>query len=66
MLEYFGGYDYIVSSYLVWFFKDEVEEIIKDMIELILEEKKVDIKKLCEDVVIMMLCKKFIKVNYYL
>ena len=29
-----------VSSYPVWFPKDEVEEIIKDMIELILEEKK--------------------------
>lgn len=40
MLEHFGGHDYIVSSYPVWFPKDEVEEIIKDMIELILEEKK--------------------------
>ncbi|AWR13104.1 mutL C terminal dimerization domain protein [Staphylococcus aureus] len=66
MLEHFGGHDYIVSSYLVWFPKDEVEEIIKDMIELILEEKKVDIKKLREDVAIMMSCKKSIKANHYL
>ena len=41
-------------------------EIIKDMIELILEEKKVDIKKLREDVAIMMSCKKSIKANHYL
>ncbi|HEH3610356.1 TPA: DNA mismatch repair protein MutL, partial [Staphylococcus aureus] len=66
MLEHFGGHDYIVSSYPVWFPKDEVEEIIKDMIELILEEKKVDIKKLREDVAIMMSCKKSIKANHYL
>ncbi|NOS30873.1 DNA mismatch repair protein, partial [Staphylococcus aureus] len=38
----------------------------KDMIELILEEKKVDIKKLREDVAIMMSCKKSIKANHYL
>lgn len=66
MLEHFGGHDYIVSSYPVWFPKDEVEEIIKDIIELILEEKKVDIKKLREDVAIMMSCKKSIKANHYL
>lgn len=66
VLEHFGGHDYIVSSYPVWFPKDEVEEIIKDMIELILEEKKVDIKKLREEVAIMMSCKKSIKANHYL
>lgn len=66
VLEHFGGHDYNVSSYPVWFPKDEVEEIIKDMIELILEEKKVDIKKLREEVAIMMSCKKSIKANHYL
>ncbi|MBE5673354.1 DNA mismatch repair endonuclease MutL [Staphylococcus sp. SS35] len=66
VLEHFGGHDYIVSSYPVWFPKDEVEEIIKDMIELILEEKKVDIKKLREEVAILMSCKKSIKANHYL
>lgn len=66
VLEHFGGHDYIVSSYPVWFPKDEVEEIIKDMIELILEEKKVDIKKMREEVAIMMSCKKSIKANHYL
>ena len=39
-LEHFGGHDYIVNSYPVWFPKAEAEEIIKDMIELVLENKK--------------------------
>ena len=60
MLEHFGGHDYIVSSYPVWFPKDEVEEIIKDMIELILEEKS-RYQKLREDVAIMMSCKNLLK-----
>ncbi|MDU4687026.1 MAG: DNA mismatch repair endonuclease MutL, partial [Staphylococcus sp.] len=40
-LEHFGGYDYIVNSYPVWFPKVEAEEIIKDMIELVLNHKKI-------------------------
>lgn len=43
-----------------------MEEIIKDMIEFVLKYKSVDVKKIREDVVIMMFCKKLIKVNYYL
>ena len=38
-LEHFGGHDYIVNSYPVWFPKEEAEEIIKDMIELVLKHK---------------------------
>lgn len=44
-LEHFGGHDYIVNSYPVWFPKGDAEEIIKDMINLVLEHKKVDVKK---------------------
>ncbi|MCD9065563.1 DNA mismatch repair endonuclease MutL [Staphylococcus pasteuri] len=65
-LEHFGGHDYIVNSYPVWFPKAEAEEIIKDMIELVLENKKIDIKKMREDAAIMMSCKKSIKANHYL
>ncbi|KMS23767.1 hypothetical protein FE74_15705, partial [Staphylococcus aureus] len=53
-----------VSKYPIWFHKEEVKENIKDMIELILEEKKVDIKKLREDVAIKMSYKKSIKANH--
>lgn len=65
-LEHFGGHDYIVNSYPVWFPKGDAEEIIKDMINLVLEHKKVDIKKIREEVAIMMSCKKSIKANHYL
>ncbi|WP_437271727.1 DNA mismatch repair endonuclease MutL [Staphylococcus succinus] len=65
-LEPFGGHDYIVDSYPVWFPKAEAEEIIKDMIEYVLEHKKVDVKKIREDAAIMMSCKKSIKANHYL
>ena len=65
-LEHFGGHDYIVYSYPVWFPKEEAEEIIKDMIELVLKHKSVDVKKIREDAAIMMSCKKSIKANHYL
>lgn len=44
-LEPFGGHDYIVDSYPVWFPPEEAEEIIKDMIEYVLEHKTVSVKK---------------------
>lgn len=65
-LEHFGGHDYIVNSYPVWFPKEEAEEIIKDMIELVLKHKSVDVKKIREDAAIMMSCKKSIKANHNL
>ena len=65
-LEHFGGHDYIVNSYPVWFPKEEAEEIIKDMIQLVLKHKSVDVKKIREDAAIMMSCKKSIKANHYL
>ena len=65
-LEHFGGHDYIVNSYPVWFPKAEAEEIIQDMVELVLNDKKVNVKKMREDAVIMMSCKKSIKANHYL
>ena len=43
----------------------EAEEIIKDMIELVLNHKKLTLK-MREDAAIMMSCKKSIKANHYL
>ena len=65
-LEHFGGHDYIVNRYPVWFPKAEAEEIIQDMVELVLNDKKVNVKKMREDAAIMMSCKKSIKANHYL
>lgn len=42
------------------------QEIIQDMVELVLNDKKVNVKKLREDLAIMMSCKKSIKANHYL
>lgn len=65
-LEPFGAHDYIVNSYPVWFPKAEAEDIIQDMVEYVLEHKKVEIKKIREEAAIMMSCKKSIKANHYL
>lgn len=65
-LEPFGGHDYIVNSYPVWFPKDDVEEMIKDMVHYVLEHQKLNIAKFREDLAIMMSCKKSIKANHYL
>ena len=60
-LEPFGGHDYIVNSYPVWFPQQEAEEIIKDMIEYVLEHQKVDVNKIREEAAIMMSCKSLSK-----
>ncbi|PTH27697.1 DNA mismatch repair endonuclease MutL [Staphylococcus auricularis] len=65
-LEPFGGNDYIVDSYPVWFPTNEAEDIIKDMIDYVLEHKKVEVKKIREEAAIMMSCKRSIKANHYL
>ncbi|UXR74808.1 DNA mismatch repair endonuclease MutL [Staphylococcus sp. IVB6238] len=65
-LEPFGGHDYIVNSYPIWFPPEEVEEIIKDLIEYVLAHKTMNIAKFREEAAIMMSCKKSIKANHYL
>lgn len=65
-LEPIGHHDYMVSEYPVWLTNVDAEEIIKDMIDYVLNHEKVDIKKLREDAAIMMSCKKSIKANHYL
>ncbi|AVQ32911.1 DNA mismatch repair endonuclease MutL [Staphylococcus muscae] len=65
-LEPFGGHDYIINSYPVWFPPQEVEEIIKDLIEYVLSHKTMNIAKFREEAAIMMSCKKSIKANHYL
>lgn len=65
-LEPFGGHDYIVNSYPVWFPQEAVEETIKDIVNYALEHKTVNIAKFREELAIMMSCKKSIKANHYL
>ncbi len=65
-LEEFGPTSYIVREYPVWFPRGFEEEIVKELIEQVLSNRKPDIKKLREDAAIMMSCKRSIKANHFL
>ncbi|UYO37015.1 DNA mismatch repair endonuclease MutL [Bacillus zhangzhouensis] len=65
-LEPFGSGSYIVRSHPQWFPKGEEAELIEEIIEQVLDEKRVDIKKLREEAAIMMSCKSSIKANRHL
>ncbi|MCM3025450.1 DNA mismatch repair endonuclease MutL [Bacillus safensis] len=65
-LEPFGSGSYIVRSHPQWFPKGEEAELIDEIIEQVLDEKRVDIKKLREEAAIMMSCKGSIKANRHL
>lgn len=65
-LEPFGSGSYIVRSHPQWFPKGEEAELIEEIIEQVLVEKRVDIKKLREESAIMMSCKGSIKANRHL
>ncbi|MGM0897503.1 MAG: DNA mismatch repair endonuclease MutL [Bacillota bacterium] len=65
-LEEFGDTTFIVREYPTWFPKGFEQEVIEDLIEQVLAERKVDIKKLREEAAIMMSCKRSIKANHFL
>lgn len=65
-LEDFGQHSFIVREHPTWFPKGMEQEIIEELIEQVLHERKTDIKKLREAAAIMMSCKKSIKANHYL
>ncbi len=64
--EPFGHNSFIVRSHPQWFPRNMEKEIIEEMIEQVLQMKKVDIKRLREEAAIMMSCKAAIKANRYL
>lgn len=65
-LEEFGPSSYTVKEHPVWFPKGEETAIIEELVEQVLDVKKIDIGKLREETAIMMSCKKSIKANHYL
>ncbi|MET1013431.1 MAG: DNA mismatch repair endonuclease MutL [Paenisporosarcina sp.] len=65
-LEEFGPTTFIVREHPVWFPKGFEEEIVKELIEQVLNDRRPDIKKLREEAAIMMSCKRSIKANHYL
>ncbi|UOQ47799.1 DNA mismatch repair endonuclease MutL [Gracilibacillus caseinilyticus] len=64
--EPFGQNAYIVRSHPNWFPRDEEESIIRDMVEQLIQDKRVDLHKLREEAAILMSCKRSIKANHYL
>ncbi|MCC3357399.1 DNA mismatch repair endonuclease MutL [Bacillus sp. REN16] len=65
-LEPFGHNSYIVRTHPQWFPKGDEKEVIEEIIEQVLNDKKIDIKKLREAAAIMMSCKASIKANHHL
>ncbi|MBO1510323.1 DNA mismatch repair endonuclease MutL [Metabacillus bambusae] len=65
-LEPFGRNSYIVRSHPQWFPRGDEATTIEEVIQQVLEEKKIDIKKLREEAAIMMSCKASIKANHHL
>ncbi len=64
--EPFGPQSFIIRSYPTWFPVGYEEEIIREMVEQIVEEGQVNIEKIREESSIMMACKGSIKANEYL
>lgn len=65
-LEEFGPASYAVKEYPSWFPEGQETEIIEELIEQVLEKRKVDVGKLREEAAIMMSCKRSIKANHHL
>lgn len=64
--EEFGHQSYIIRSHPTWFPKGLEEEVIKDMINQIVKDEKVDVQLIREEAAILMACKRSIKANHYL
>lgn len=64
--EAFGPNTYRIRSHPTWFPKGFEEEVIRDMIEQIIETDQIDIEALREEAAILMACKRSIKANHYL
>ena len=65
-LEPFGGQTYAVRSHPSWFPKGLEDEIIRDIIEQVIQDEMIHIEKIREEVAILMSCKRSIKANHYL
>jgi DNA mismatch repair protein MutL len=65
-LEPFGQNTFIVREHPQWFPKGYEKETIMDIIQQILDHRKIDIEKLREEAAIMMSCKGSIKANHHL
>lgn len=65
-LEEFGQNSFLIRSHPSWFKAGQEEEIVKEMIDFLLETNQISISKFREATAIMMSCKRSIKANHYL
>lgn len=65
-LEPFGQNSFLLRSHPVWFNHGEEESIVKELIDLLLEQGSISVAKFREATAIMMSCKGSIKANHYL
>ncbi|MFC4354500.1 DNA mismatch repair endonuclease MutL [Chryseomicrobium palamuruense] len=66
VLEEFGDASFVVREYPTWFPKNQERIVIEKMIELVLDQKQIQVAKLREEAAILMSCKLSIKANHYL
>ncbi|SFD78839.1 DNA mismatch repair protein MutL [Lentibacillus persicus] len=64
--EPFGNQTYIIRAHPNWFPKGFEEEVIREMIEQVMKDEKVDIERIREDAAALMSCKRSIKANHHL
>ncbi|WP_026689815.1 DNA mismatch repair endonuclease MutL [Alteribacter aurantiacus] len=65
-MEPFGQRTYLVRSHPAWLPKGEEEALIREMIDLVIEGKRIDVAKMMEEAAILMSCKAAIKANRHL
>ncbi|MGY3704661.1 DNA mismatch repair endonuclease MutL [Vagococcus martis] len=65
-LEDFGQQSFIIRSHPTWYPIGKEEATIREMIDIFLNEGKIDVKTFREDTAIMMSCKQSIKANHHL
>ena len=64
--EPFGQQSYIIRSHPQWFPQGFEEEVIREIVEQVIAEEKINIAKIREAAAILMSCKRSIKANHYL
>ncbi|TFJ94735.1 DNA mismatch repair endonuclease MutL [Lentibacillus salicampi] len=64
--EPFGNQTYIIRSHPNWFPNGYEEEVIREMINQIVQDEKVDVQAIREDAAALMSCKRSIKANHHL
>ncbi|MDT8862857.1 DNA mismatch repair endonuclease MutL [Alkalihalobacillus sp. MEB130] len=64
--EQFGTQAFIIRSHPTWLPKGQEEETIREIIDYLLENRSVNLKKLREEAAILMSCKAAIKANRHL